>query len=342
MTSNPLNIANFELQNPIMKLNIALLAGGYSGESVISIQSAAVIAQKINRDKYNVFLIEIGKGKWVWKNENGSVDINRHDFSLPLPDGAVHFDVAFIMIHGTPGENGLMQSYFELLEIPHTTCTAMVSNLTFNKFYTIQLVKALGIAVSRSVYFNDAATAMPEDVWTRLNFPVFIKPNSGGSSIGMSKVKTAEEISEALKKAFQEDKEVLVEEFTQGDELTCGVLRLNGEITALPVTLVKSKKDFFDFEAKYTQGMSDEITPAPVDQKKIDEVVAASKMLYQKLNCRGVVRFDYIHNGAHPVFLEVNTVPGMSTASIVPQQARAAGIQEPELYDIIIENALKY
>ncbi|HCB63243.1 MAG: D-alanine--D-alanine ligase [Bacteroidetes bacterium GWF2_43_63] len=325
-----------------MKLNIALLAGGYSGESVISVQSAGVIAQKIDRDKYNVFLIEIGKENWTWKSENGTVHINRHDFSLPLPDGTVHFDVAFIMIHGTPGENGLMQSYFELLGIPHTTCNAMVSNVTFNKFYTIQLVKALGVIVGRSVYFNNASTAQPEEVWTHLNFPVFVKPNSGGSSIGMSKVKTAEEVAQALEKAFQEDKEVLVEEFTQGDELTCGVLRINGEITALPVTLVKSKKDFFDFEAKYTQGMSDEITPAPVDQKKIDEVVKTSKMLYEKLNCRGVVRFDYIHNGTHPVFLEVNTIPGMSSASIVPQQARAAGIQESELYDIIIENALKY
>ena len=325
-----------------MKLNVALLAGGYSGESVISVQSAGVIAQKINREKYNVFLIEVDKERWCWKSENGTIDINRHDFTLPTPDGTVRFDVAFIMIHGTPGENGLMQSYFELLGIPHTTCNAMVSNVTFNKFYTIQLVRALGVATSRSVYFNNAAAARPEEVWVNLNFPVFVKPNSGGSSIGMSKVKTADEIPAALEKAFREDREVLVEEFTMGDELTCGVLRLNGEITALPVTLVKSKKDFFDFEAKYTQGMSDEITPAPVDQKKIDQVVAASKMMYDRLNCRGVVRFDFIHNGKEPVFLEVNTIPGMSSASIVPQQARAAGIQEPELYDLIIENALKY
>ncbi|MDX9931719.1 MAG: D-alanine--D-alanine ligase [Bacteroidales bacterium] len=325
-----------------MKLNVALLAGGYSGESVISVQSAGVIAQKINREKYNVYLIEINKERWCWRNNNETFDINRHDFSLQTPDRTIHFDVAFIMIHGTPGENGLLQSYFELLEIPHTTCNAMVSNVTFNKFYTIQLVKALGLTTSRSVYFNNEASARPEDVFTHLNFPVFVKPNSGGSSIGMSKVKTAEEIAGALEKAFREDKEVLVEEYTMGDELTCGVLRINGKITALPVTLVKSKKDFFDFEAKYTQGMSDEITPAPVDQKKTDQVVAASKMLYEKLNCRGVVRFDFIHNGNEPVFLEVNTVPGMSSASIVPQQAQAAGIQETELYDLIIENALKY
>ena len=325
-----------------MKLNVALLAGGYSGESVISLKSAGVISQKINRDKYNVFLIEVDKERWCWKSENGIIDVNRHDFTLPTPNGTIRFDVAFIMIHGSPGENGLMQSYFELLGISHTTCNAMVSNVTFNKFYAIQLVKALGITTSRSIYFNNATSARPEDVWINLNFPVFVKPNSGGSSIGMSKVKTADEIPAALEKAFREDSEVLVEEFTMGEELTCGVLRLNGEITALPVTLVKSKNDFFDYEAKYLQGMSEEITPAPVEQDKIDQVVAASKMLYEKLNCRGVVRFDFIHNGKEPVFLEVNTIPGMSSISIVPQQARAIGIQEPELYDLIIENALKY
>ncbi|MPM09828.1 D-alanine--D-alanine ligase [bioreactor metagenome] len=325
-----------------MKLNVALLAGGYSGESVISVQSAGVIAQKINRDKYNVYLIQINKDRWFWESENGPVDINRHDFSLPATEGDVRFDVAFIMIHGTPGENGVLQSYFELLGIPHTTCNAMVSNLTFNKFYTLQVVKSFGIHTSRSVYFNNSESARPEEVSSKLNFPVFIKPNSGGSSIGMSKVKTPAEVKDAIDKAFHEDNEVLAEEFTQGDELTCGVLRINGEITALPVTLIKSKKDFFDFEAKYTQGMSDEITPAPVEQFKIDDVVAASKLLYDKLNCRGVVRFDFIHNGSVPVFLEVNTIPGMSSASIVPQQARAAGIGEAELYDLIIANALKY
>jgi len=322
-----------------MKLNVALLAGGYSGESVISVQSAGVIAQKIDREKYNVFLIQVSHDSWFWQSESGPVEINRHDFSLPLESGTIRFDVAFIMIHGTPGENGLLQSYFELLGIPHTTCPAMVSNVTFNKFYTLQLVKEFGVPVCRSVYFNNSANAKPEEVWTNLNFPVFVKPNSGGSSIGMSKVKTAEEIPAALEKAFCEDKEVLVEEYTQGDELTCGVLRINGEITALPVTLVKSKKEFFDFEAKYTKGMSEEITPAPVAQQKIDQVVSFSKMLYNRLNCKGVVRFDFIHDGSKPVFLEVNTIPGMSSASIVPQQARAAGISEPELYDIIIQNA---
>lgn len=323
-----------------MKLNVALLAGGYSGESVISVQSAGVIAQKIDREKYNVYLIEVNHEKWFWQSENGIIEINRHDFTLPLPNETIRFDVAFIMIHGTPGENGLLQSYFELLGIPHTTCSAMVANLTFNKYYTVQLVKSFGVATSRSVYFNREATANPSEVSEKLNFPVFVKPNSGGSSIGMSKVKTAEELPVAIEKAFREDIEVLVEEYTSGDELTCGVIRYKGELKTFPVTLVKSKKDFFDFEAKYTQGLADEITPAPVDQRLIDDVVTASKLLYEKLNCRGVVRFDFIHNGQVPVFLEVNTVPGMSSASIVPQQARAAGIGEPELYDMIIENAL--
>lgn len=323
-----------------MKLNIALLAGGFSGESVISVQSAAVIAKNINRDKYNVFLIEVNEHKWFWKDGNNEVEINRHQFSLPTESGSVRFDAAFIMIHGTPGENGLLQSYFELLGIPHTTCSAMVSNVTFNKYYTLQLVKSFGIETSRSVYFNRKETANPLEVSKNLSFPVFVKPNSGGSSIGMSKVKNANELEAAIEKAFHEDNEVLVEEFTSGDELTCGVIRHRGELQAFPVTLVRSKKDFFDFEAKYTQGMADEITPAPVDKQLTDEITAASKMLYEKLNCSGVVRFDFIHNGKRPVFLEVNTVPGMSSASIVPQQARAAGISESELYDMIIENAI--
>ena len=246
------------------------------------------------------------------------------------------------MIHGSPGENGLIQSYLELLGIPHTTCNAMVSNLTFNKFYTTQLVKALGVTTSPSVYFNNSANANPNEIISKLKFPVIVKPNSGGSSIGMSKVNKAEEVAEALQKAFKEDNEVLIEEFNVGDELSCGVLRLNGEIKTLPVTLIRSKKDFFDYEAKYTAGMSEELTPAPVEQNKINDVTSLSKKLYDKLNCRGVVRFDFIHNGVEPVFLEVNTIPGMSSASIIPQQARAAGINESELYDIIIENALKF
>ncbi len=325
-----------------MKLNVALLAGGYSGESVISVQSASVIAQNINREKYNVYLINIGRDGWYWEHEGRKHEINRHNFSLNIQDTQVIFDVAFIMIHGTPGENGLLQSYFELLGIPHTTCNAMVANLTFNKYYTNQLVRSFGIKTSPSVYFNNKRTVNAREVVENLHFPVFVKPNSGGSSIGMSKVDRVEDLQQALDTAFAEDSEVLVEEFSPGDELTCGVIRIDGQLRAFPVTLVKSKKDFFDFEAKYQKGMAEEITPAPVLPHMVEEVTQKALLLYDRLNCRGVVRFDFIHNGKEAVFLEVNTVPGMSSASIVPQQARAAGISEMELYDIIIRNALEY
>lgn len=323
-----------------MKLNIALLAGGYSGESVISLKSASVIAQKINREKYNVYVININHNGWYWENEKERIEINRHDFTLEDSNKIVRFDVAFIMIHGTPGENGLLQGYFELLGIPHTTCNAMVSNLTFNKYYTNQLVKSFGVKTNASVYYNNEKTADPDEVVSKLKFPVFVKPNSGGSSIGMSKVKEEKHLTEALQKAFAEDHEVLVEEFTAGDELTCGVIRNKGHLQAFPVTLVRSKKEFFDYEAKYNEDLADEITPAPVPQNMIDDVTQISLLLYEKLNCKGVVRFDFIHNGTEPVFLEVNTVPGMSSASIIPQQARAAGINESELYDLLIDNAL--
>lgn len=323
------------------KPNIALLSGGYSGESVISIQSASVIAKNINRNNYNVFLMKISRKEWLCEVDGEDLPVNRHDFSVETKNGVLKFDLAFIMIHGTPGENGMLQSYFEILEIPHTTCSAMVSNLTFNKAYTLKFVEAFGAKTAKSIYLNSPECKLDLTEADAMKFPVFVKPNSGGSSIGMSRVTDIKDLPAAIEKAFKEDKEAIIEEYISGDELTCGVIRHKGKIMSFPLTLIRSKKEFFDFEAKYTQGMADEITPPPVDERLVEDVRKQSEYFYEKLNCRGVVRFDFIHDGKDPYFIEVNTIPGMSSASIVPQQARAAGFTDSELYDMIIENALR-
>ncbi len=325
------------------KPNIALLSGGYSGEAVISVQSAGVIAENINREKYNVYLMKISREEWLCEIDGEDFPVNRHDFSVETHNGVLDFDLAFIMIHGTPGEDGMLQSYFEMLQIPHTTCSAMVSNLTFNKAYTLKFVEAYGAKTARSIYLNNALAKPDQELLADMKLPLFVKPNCGGSSIGMSRVKDLKDVPAAIEKAFKEDDEVIIEEFISGDELTCGVIRHEGKILSFPLTLIRSKNEFFDFEAKYTQGMADEITPPPadIDERLVEDVRKQSEYLYEKLNCRGVVRFDYIHDGKDPYFIEVNTIPGMSSASIVPQQARAAGYTDSELYDMIIENALR-
>lgn len=324
-----------------MKPNIALLAGGYSGESVISYKSAAVIAQNIDRSKWNVYLIKLTKDDWQCEIEGETYPINRHDFTLDLPKGKIKFKVAFIMIHGTPGENGMLQSYFEMLDIPHTTCNAMVANLTFNKYYCNAVVRQCGVHVAPSLHLIRGQHVDIDAIEKDLVFPVFVKPSSGGSSIGMSKVNEMKDLPEAIEKAFHEDNEVLIESYVKGRELTCGVFRYKNKKLVFPVTEIISKKEFFDYEAKYTEGLAEEITPADIPERLKGMVQDQSAELYDKLDCAGVVRFDYIYDGKKLTFLEVNTVPGMSSASIIPQQAKVMGISETQLYDMLLENALE-
>ncbi|HYJ65438.1 MAG TPA: ATP-grasp domain-containing protein, partial [Parafilimonas sp.] len=242
-------------------------------------------------------------------------------------------------IHGTPGEDGKLQGYFDCIGIPYTTCSAAASALTFNKRYTVAVAAFAGINVSKSLHIFRNDVINEEDIFNKLKFPVFVKPNNGGSSIGMSKVnQPSEEMGVALQKAFKEDDQVLIEEFIPGRELTIGVFKTKGEIITLPITEVISKKDFFDFEAKY-KGFSEEITPAKVDESIAEKVRAAARKIYSVLNCSGVVRIDFIYNEdkAEPFMLEVNTVPGQSAASIVPQQVKANGWTLQEFYTALIE-----
>lgn len=322
-----------------MKKNIALIAGGYSGEYEISIASARRIMENIDHDRYQVFLIRIQKESWLAEDADGTpVSLNRTDFTLNLNNGILHFDKAMIIIHGPPGENGMLQGYLDMIGIPYTTCSHDTSAATFNKYYCKLLVKSFGIPLARHLFFTRHHTVNADDIIRELPLPLFVKPNQNGSSVGVRKAKTRESLEEAIAYAFSFDTEILVEETLVGREITCGVLRLGTELVSLPLCEVVSKKEFFDYEAKYSPGMAEERVPAPLTDEVNRKCTEISRFLYEKLNCRGVVRFDYILSGDTFYFLEVNTVPGMSAGSIVPKMVRANGWTEREFYNLLIEN----
>ena len=325
------------------KKNIAFVTGGYSTESVISYKSAITIENNLDSEKYNVFKIDITPNGW-WYEDNGvKTAVDRNDFTIIKADKKIKFDAVFIGIHGTPGEDGKLQGYFDLMNLPYTSCDAATSALTFNKRYTVAVASFAGIGVAKSMHLFKHTPLESSAILKQLQLPVFVKPNNGGSSIGMSKVTKAEELSNALQKAFKEDDQVLIEEFISGREFTIGVFRSKGQVITLPFTEVKTHKEFFDFEAKYTPGMSEEITPAKVDERIAEKVRNTAKKVYQIFNCRGIVRMDFIYNEQkdEPFLLEINTVPGQSEASIVPQQVRANGWSLKDFYTQLIEECLK-
>lgn len=327
-----------------MKPIIAFVTGGYSGESVISYKSAITIENNLDLGRYIVYKIDITPQGWFHEAKDGKkTEVDKNDFSLILEGQRIRFDAVLIGIHGTPGEDGKLQGYFDLLRLPYTSCDAATSALTFNKRFTVAVAAFNGINVARSVVLIKDRFENPDLITAHLQFPVFVKPNNGGSSIGMSKVNSAsEELGLAIEKAFREDDQVLVEEFISGREFTIGVFRSKGEIITLPFTEVKSKNEFFDFEAKYTPGLNEETTPAQVDEPIAAKVRSAAKKIYQVFNCRGVIRIDFIYNEAKGelFMLEINTVPGQSEASIVPQQLRVLGWTLKEFYSALIEDAL--
>ena len=325
-----------------MKKNIAIVAGGDSGEYEISISSAAVVSRHIDKLLYESFIIEIKGTEWVYRPEAGGIiSIDKNDFSLMLHKRKINFDCVFIAIHGTPGENGLLQGYFELLGIPYTSCDLTTSSITFNKYFCNKLVSSFGIQVANSFIVRKKDISVNSEISSEIGFPCFVKPNSGGSSVGITKVLEQEDLMPAILKAFEEDDQVLIEAFIPGREITCGVIRVDGQAKALPLTEVVSRNEFFDYEAKYTEGMAEEITPAPVSEDIEKACKQTSLMLYEQLNCKGIVRFDYIINEGGMYFLEVNTVPGLSAASIVPKQAEMAGISLKSLFSLAIQDALK-
>jgi D-alanine-D-alanine ligase len=325
-----------------MKKKIALLTGGYSGEAAISYKSAVTFYNNL-KNRFQVYTIDINPHGWFYEDEKGEkIAIDKNDFSLHIDGEKITFDVIFIGIHGTPGEDGKLQGYFDVLGLPYTSCNVATSSLTFNKRYTTAVAAAYGIPVANSVLLIKNNFQNPDEIAGRLRFPVFVKPNNGGSSIGMSKVnQLSDELGVAIEKAFKEDDQVLVEEMISGREFTMGVFKSKGQIIALPITEVISKKDFFDFEAKY-EGASQEITPAEINEDWKSQVENTARKIYQVFNCNGVVRIDFIYNAGEnkPYMLEINTVPGQSEASIIPQQVKAMGWTLEEFYTALVEDAL--
>lgn len=328
-----------------MKKTIALVTGGFTGESVISLKSAEVIEKNIDHERYEVFKIIITRASWYYVDESGlKHPVDKNDFSLTIQDRRIHFDAAFIGLHGSPGEDGKLQGYFDLIGIPYNTCDALTSAITMNKGYTKAIVEGIPeLNIAQSVQLFGYSDQTAGEVLARLTLPLFVKPNNGGSSIGMSKVNSADELPAALEKAFKEDSQVLVEEFIKGREFSIGVYKGREGIKVLPATEIISSKEFFDFEAKYTAGMTEEITPGRMSDEEKVRVERVVEAAYRKLNCRGIVRIDYIlENETNKFyFIEVNTVPGQTENSLVPQQIRALGRTIKDFYTELIEESLK-
>lgn len=327
-----------------MKKKIALLAGGYSGEYVISIQTAITIDKNLDKKLYDVYKIIVTREGWYHETDNGKkIAVDKNDFSLTIDSNKIKFDAVFIAIHGTPGEDGKIQGYLDMLEIPYTSCNVLVSALTFSKTYCNKVVRAFaGVNVARSVTVMKGDSYVSEDIIKQLELPVFVKPSESGSSLGVSKVKTIEEMAPAIEKAFKEDNQVLIEEFIDGRELSIGVYQVKGQLHTLPPTELVTENEFFDYEAKYTPGVTKEITPAPIGDDVTARLKEMAAAIYANLGCRGVVRIDFIlqKNTDKLYFLEVNTMPGQSENSIVPQQVRAAGMTLEAFYRDIVEDCL--
>lgn len=324
-----------------MKSKIALVTGGFTGESVVSLKSAAVVEKHLDERLYEIYKIFIYPESWYYLSQNGdSILVDRNDFSLTIDGEKVTFDGVFNIIHGSPGEDGKLAGYLDMLDIPYTTCDPATSAITMNKGYTKAIVEDIDeLYVARSVQLFGDRPENFERIVSELTFPVFVKPNSGGSSIGMSKVNAVGDLKDALEKAFKEDVQVLVEEFVTGREFSVGMYKTDGAVVVLPATEIISSKEFFDFEAKYTPGVSEEITPGRMTSEEVDRVARIAESVYERLNCRGAVRMDYfLEQGTGKFFfIELNTVPGQTETSLISQQVRAYGKTIQEFYTELIE-----
>nr|WP_321222281.1 D-alanine--D-alanine ligase [uncultured Psychroserpens sp.] len=324
-----------------MKKNIAIIMGGYSSEFEISLKSGQVVYDTLNKSKYNAYRIHIFKQKWVFVNDmDEEFHIDKNDFSVLVNETKINFDCVFNAIHGSPGEDGFMQGYFELLEIPHTSCNMYQAALTFNKRDCLSALKPYGIKTATSYFVNFGDSINEDQIVNKVGLPCFVKANRAGSSFGITKVYKKEELQHALDVAFKEDDEVIIESYLDGTEVSVGVINYKGEVIVLPITEIVSDNDFFDYKAKYL-GQSQEITPARINDDQAKMVSALAKKVYQVLKLKGFSRSEYIFKNGEPHLLEVNTVPGLTAASILPQQAQAAGINMSELFENAIESALK-
>jgi D-alanine-D-alanine ligase len=317
---------------------IAIVAGGDSSEFEISVNSASEVSKSLS-ERYLTYIIMIRGINWYWEDPEGRFhNIDKNDFTLETDEGKIKFDGVFIAIHGTPGENGLLQGYFDIMKIPYTSCSAFTSALTFNKQATKLYLKEYNIRMAENIIIRKEDSFDTGEILKKTGLPCFVKPNDSGSSFGVSKVKSRNELQPAIEKAFSESSEVMIESFMQGREVACGVVKTRNKKIVLPVTEIISKNEFFDYEAKYIAGNSQEVTPAGLPQEITEEVQRLSSLIADLLGCRGIVRVDFIIVSGKPWFLEINTVPGMTQASLIPQQARAASIPAQELYSMVVED----
>ncbi|MCE5204699.1 MAG: D-alanine--D-alanine ligase [Porphyromonadaceae bacterium] len=319
-----------------MKKNIAVVWGGYSSEKVISEKSAAGIYSFLDKKKYNVSKVKIGRTSWEAEYQGEYIPVNKNDFSFMVNGQTVRFDFAYITIHGTPGEDGSLQGYFDMLAIPYSNCGVLASALTFNKFTCNHFLKSFGINVADSVILRENDTLHPSEIISRLGLPLFVKPNVGGSSFATTKVKEENQLEKAVKDAFREAPEVIIESFIAGTEVTCGCFKTDLGFTALPLTEVVTTNEFFDFNAKYN-GQVEEITPARISEALTRTIQQETEKIYRLIGAKGIIRADYIISDNKPVLLEVNTTPGMTATSFIPQQVAAAGFTMTEILSEIIE-----
>ncbi|GMN11929.1 D-alanine--D-alanine ligase [Croceitalea sp. MTPC9] len=324
-----------------MKKNVAIIMGGFSSEQHISLKSGNFVFKHLNKEKYNVYRIHITVGSWHYVDDNGiEHKVNKNDFSIHVNDEKIKFDVIFNAIHGTPGEDGILQAYFRLVNIPHTSCDHYQSALTFNKRDLLSTLKPYGIKCATSYLLNLGNKINSTEIIDKVGLPCFVKANKAGSSYGISKVYKEEELVTAVEKAFKEDDEIIIESFLDGTEVSVGVITYKGEVAVLPITEIVTENDFFDYEAKY-EGKSQEITPARISKEKQETVSGIAKHIYKILKLKGFSRSEFIFIEDEPYLLEVNTTPGLTEESILPQQAIAYGITLPELFENAIEEALK-
>jgi len=315
--------------------------GGYSSEVEISLQSGNVVYQYLDKEKYNLYRLHILKDKWVYVDENNTEHpINVGDFTTTVNGYKIKFDCIFNAIHGHPGEDGVILAYFELLGLKHTSAPFYQMAVTFNKRDTLSFLKPYGINIATSHYINKGDEIDMESILKKVGLPCFVKPNRGGSSFGVTKVKDQKELMPAIEKAFEEDKEILIEEFLDGIEISVGIIEYNEKVKVLPITEIVSENEFFDYDAKYL-GKSQEITPARISEIQSENVIIASEKIYKSMNLSGLSRADFIIVGDTPYFIEMNMVPGITSESILPKQAKAAGISLKELFGNAVEVALK-
>lgn len=325
-----------------MKKNIAIVAGGDQSEVVVSLKSAAGLSSFIPSEKYNIYVVVIQASSWkVQLNDDVEIPIDKNDFSFVLNGEKITFDCAYITIHGIPGEDGRLQGYFEMIGMPYTCCDVLAAALTYNKFTCNHYLKGFGVNVAESIMLRKGQTIESKEAVNQLGLPIFVKPNVGGSSFGVTKVKSEEEVQKAVEKAFAEGDQVILESYMKGTEITCGMYKTKEKAVVFPITEVVSENEFFDFDAKY-KGQVSEITPARLSEDLTNRVKQQTNKIYELIGARGIIRVDYIITEGEKInLLEVNTTPGMTPTSFIPQQIAAAGLKIQDVMTDVIENAIE-